>query len=429
VMFMENVEEIQTWGPLIQRSDGWHPNPAHKGRTWKAFLDCLSTGIDPLHPDLPEILEVLGGTVTKAELVRGFGYHYEARELRACDYGTPTIRKRLFMVARRDGQPIVWPAPTHAPTTQAAALGLRPYRAIAECIDWAQPCHSIFLSTAEGKAVRVKRPLVPATLRRIATGMGRFVLHSANPFLVSLTHQGGERVESITDPINTITGAHRGEKALVGATIQRFNGDHVTEGREDGSRRHQDPQAPITGTGSQQQLVAATGVAFYGTEEDGEDITQPARTATTKARFGHVESTLANGLTPEQEAGARRVAAFLREYGIPFAGEFATITTAAGVFVIVDIGMRMLTPRELFRAQGFPESYVIDKAWHIDAHTGEINEVPLTKEQQIRMCGNSVCPPVAAAIVKANVPELGISRAERFSPRRHRAQTSRLIST
>jgi DNA (cytosine-5)-methyltransferase 1 len=108
-------------------------------------------------------------------------------------------------------------------------------------------------------------------------------------------------------------------------------------------------------------------------------------------------------MTEKHVAGARRVAAFLREHGVKFEGEFAMV----GDFVIFDIGMRMLTPRELFRAQGFPDEYVIDKAWLINPKTGEIKEEKLTKEAQIRMCGNSVCPPLAKAIVQCNVPELG----------------------
>ncbi len=692
VMTMENVEEIVTWGPLkrIKKKGkwGWYPDPKHIGRTWKAFLACLSTGIDPNHPDLPEILEVLAGTVTKEECVRGFGYSYDSRILRACDYGARTIRKRFFGVFRLDGKPIVWPAITHGnPKLPGfAASGLRPWGTIAECIDWQRPCPSIFLAGADAKAANCKRPLAPATLRRIAKGIDRYVLKAAEPFLVSLTHQGGDRVEATSDPINTITGAHRGEKALVVPAISKFHGSH--KGRADGDTRGQtvgdpllsqdtsnrfslteaslapfitehaqssnqrnmpadepgrtlcagvkgghmalvsgtvvntcngkhddapsrsiDPQGPIptvtsaqkfalasgvlvgaggpidsgkpkpldepmntqtkenhtalisaqlvvnttghpgspvdsptptlttgghqalvtgtligaggragqsrprgpeeplhtitskadtclaaatmvklrgtnigdsveapmhtvsaggqhhavvaasiirhlgqsvgqtcdapaptvmpggqgktglisavmaqhnggfntvdarpmdepcstlSATGSQQQVVAASLAAYYGSEADGQAATEPARTITAKARQCLVESTAASHLTPEQLAGAHRVAAFLRAHGVEFDGPFATV---AG-HIMIDIGMRMLTPRELFRAQGFPESYIIDKAWIWNSATSAYDEVTLTKEQQIRMCGNSVSPDPYAELVRANVPEL-----------------------
>ncbi|MFZ2281864.1 MAG: DNA cytosine methyltransferase [Prosthecobacter sp.] len=631
VMFMENVEEIQTWGPLVQmckKGDiGWYPDPQHKGRTWRAFLDCLGTGIAADHPDLPEILEVLGGTVTAAECIRGFGYKCEHRELRACDYGAPTIRKRLFMIARRDGKPIVWPAATHAdPKKALPGSKLKPWRTIAECIDWNLACPSIFLTGAAAKAARCKRPLADPTLRRIAKGIDRYVLKSARPFLVSLTHQGGERVESVDAPANTITGANRGEKAVV---MTKFHGSH--KDRDDGSTRGQsltdpllsadtsnrfslaaaelapfitehanastqcaqvqgghfavvtgtvvnsangkttgrgpntwnteeplrtvtssasfnlaaatlvhtahgeqdkagnprrgrgahdlqesmpsicgspdmavaaasmvklrgtstaadvaeplhtasaggnhhalvavtairhfgqsigqpvdepaptvvaggmgktgllaavmaqnnggfnttpahpvdEPVSTLSSTGSQQTLITASCAAYYGTEEDGQPVDDPARTITAKARQCLVEHSSVNYLTPDQLAGALRVAAFLRAHGVQLEGDFATV----GGYVMVDIGMRMLTPRELFRAQGFPEDYVIDKAWHIDPKTGTLTEQPLTKAEQIKKCGNSVCPPVAEAIVKANVPELRITPPAPPKPRNRR---------
>ena len=230
VMTMENVEEIKTWGPLkrMQKKGvvGWYPDEAHTGRTWQAFLSILSTGIDADHPDMPEILSVLDGTVTLAECVRGFGYQYEAREIRACDFGTPTIRRRLFMIARRDGVPIVWPAATHF--DGRLRLPGPAWRTIAQCIDWERPCPSIFLTKEDAKiqGINCKRPLADPTLRRIAMGIDRYVMRAETPFLVSLTHQGGERIESGDEPIRTITTAKRGEKGVVAPTISRFNGDH-----------------------------------------------------------------------------------------------------------------------------------------------------------------------------------------------------------
>lgn len=474
VMTMENVEEIRTWGPLVQMvkngKPGWYPDPQHIGRTWRAFVDCMTTGIDPDHPDLPEFVEVLAGTVSKEEMIRGFGYDFDAREIRGFSHGAPTIRNRLFGIFRCDGQPIVWPDHTHADPRKLQP-GQQKWPIIAQCLDFTLPCHSIFLSGKAAKKARCKRPLAKPTLSRVARGIDQFVLKAAQPFIVSLTHQGGDRVESVNEPAKTITGAHRGEKALVAATLSKFHGSH--EGRDDGAQRNhslneplltQDtsnrfavtacnlvklrgtnvgseadaplhtisaggthhglvtafmaqhnggfcdtpghdlrkPVSTVSSTGAQQQLVAASAVAFYGSEADGQDVATPARTVTAKARVGLVQSALAHSLTPAQLAGARRVAKFLRAYGVQFDGEFATV---AG-HVIIDIGMRMLTPRELFRAQGFDDDYIIDRAWIADKDTGEVREVKLTKEQQIRMCGNSLCPQVLEAIVRANCPDL-----------------------
>lgn len=212
VMHMENVEEIRTWGPLDAQGK---PDKKHMGRTWRAFLDALGKGVCPDHPDLPEMLSLLRGTITREQLIRGFGYHVEHRELRACEYGAPTIRKRLFMIARCDGRPVVWPERGDwNPRAKRLGRPLKEHRPIAECIDWRLPCPSIFLTREKARRVRCKRPLAKNTLRRVAAGIDRYVLRSKKPFIVSLTHEGGERIEPITEPARTVTGAHRGEKAL-----------------------------------------------------------------------------------------------------------------------------------------------------------------------------------------------------------------------
>lgn len=586
VIFKENVEEIQTWGPLLPNCK---PDPAHKGRTFRAFIDILGPGIHPDHPDLPEILEVCGKYVTKEMLCRGFGYKVEYRELRACDYGAPTIRKRFFMIARCDGVPITWPKPTHAAPTLARAQKLKPWRTAAECIDWQIPCPSIFLTRDQAKAVRCKRPLVRASLARIAKGIDRYVLKASEPFLVSVTHQGGDRVESANEPMRTVTGAHRGEKAVVAPYfVPRYgerpgqeprsmpvtrpmsvvvptanggslvapvlartaHGDVDRKGKKRGrgaisateplpsvlasgdlavvapvlayaqhggaarpvdapmhtvtaSKKDQnqllavhltkfntgsvgsgagepvptvvsgshspethggaatplgvvaaavvkmsgnpathapghkpdeplhtvraagqhhavasvylaqhnggmvghsanEPVSTLSSKGSQQTVVAAVAIKYFGNETEGHSCAEPTGTVTTRDRVGHIEAVcLAPPLTEEQLAGARCVAAFLRSFGVEFEGEFATV----GEYIIVDIGMRMLRPRELFRAQGFPENYIIDRAIIVDKD-GTRREVVLSKEAQIRMCGNSVCPPLAEALVRANLPEM-----------------------
>lgn len=559
VITMENVEEIKTWGPLLKNGK---PDKNHKGRTWLAFLAALGPGLDPDHPDIPEMLELLRGTITKEQLVKGFGYDIETREIRACDHGAPTIRKRLFMIARCDGRPIVWPAITHVPPDEARSKRLQPHRMIAECIDWDIPCPSIFLTPTQAlrlnrqHKIKCNRPLKKATLRRIAAGVDRYVLKAAEPFIICLTHQGGDRVESVSEPAKTITGANRGEKALVdarlapiisdanrpreergapanepmrtlcagvkgghfqlvagsmieyhapkrpndqrakpvdkplpvqtteprfglvathlmkfqaesdgapmdkpgptitansyvkkpggaapvglcAASMVKFRGDPKTHApghpaeqpghtQSAGGLHHAlsacymaqhnggyntnpghpatDPSSTISAKGSQQQIVSAALSGYYGSEADGQAVTEPARTVTTKARYGLTQTEASNMMTDWQIAGARRVAKFLRSFGVKFEGEFAMV---AGC-VIWDIGMRMLKPRELFRAQGFREAYVIDRAWLVNPKTGEIREEKLTTADQIRMCGNSVSPPVARAITAANVPELAV---------------------
>lgn len=229
VMMLENVEEFKTWGPLIEippKPDLPHemigsfigpvypgysrPDPARVGETFRAFVDMLTTGIPANHPALAECCEFLNISLDSEEatrLVNGLGYTVEYRELRACDYGAPTIRKRFFMVMRRDGQPIVWPEATHGdPKSPAVQAGkLAPWRTAAECIDWSIPAPSIF-----GR----KKPLAENTLRRIARGIQRFFIDSAEPFIVKCNHTTTKgqydcfRGQSMTGPLQTITKTH-----------------------------------------------------------------------------------------------------------------------------------------------------------------------------------------------------------------------------
>lgn len=229
VMMLENVEEFKTWSPLIEippKPDLPHemigsfigpvypgysrPDPARVGETFRAFVDMLTTGIPANHPALAECCEFLNISLDSEEatrLVHGLGYTVEYRELRACDFGAPTIRKRFFMVMRRDGQPIVWPEATHGDPKSPAVLAgkLAPWRTAAECIDWSIPAPSIF-----GR----KKPLAENTLRRIARGIQRFVIESASPFIVKCNHTTARgkydcfRGQALADPLQTITKTH-----------------------------------------------------------------------------------------------------------------------------------------------------------------------------------------------------------------------------
>ena len=611
VIMLENVEEFKTWGPLLVEADGSaKPDPAKKGKTFDSFIRQL----------------------------RAHGYTVDYREMRGCDHNTPTIRKRFFLVARRDGIAIKWPEPTHgAPDSIGVRAGkLLPYRTAAECIDFSLPCPSIF---------ERDKPLAPATLRRIAKGIMRYVVDAADPFIVGaggparageprptarpfgtllarndsyfcaptivpVTHQGGDRTESIGEPFRTITGAHRGEKALSTAFLSPYYSDKrstdargqfpsapintvTTENRHAlveaelvpfvmtnttghpgagadtpvptitaagnqalvsallagvGGRAGQsrprgldeptatatskadealvtavlvdaahgevspsgvkrwgtgahDVEAPLgTVTASGNKAVATAFLAKHYTGVVGSDLADPIGTVTacdhhslvtafltehanasnqrvmpadeplrticaqvkgghfsmvsahiTKFRTGATGSAMNTPLPTitagpkEKPAGAphalgivtsnmiklrgtstaastheplgtvsaggqhhAEVRSFLLAYygtdqsqGLadPLAtvtsrDRFGLVTIHGQDYQIVDIGLRMLQPRELFRAQGFPDDYIIGD----DPAQG----LKLTKSAQVRMCGNSVCPPMAKALILAN---------------------------
>ena len=307
IICLENVEEFVTWGPLTQ--DG-RPCPRHKGREFRAFVNALQR----------------------------LGYAVQWRELRACDYGAPTSRKRLFLVARRDGQPIVWPTPTHGPGRP------QPWRTAAQCIDWSLPCPSIF---------NRPRPLADATLRRVAEGLRRFVIEAAEPFIVRIGHTGhgdAGKVRSVHEPLSTITS--KAEHCLVSAFLAK----HYTGVVGSDLRM---PIGTVTSV-DHHSLVTAFLVKFYGSGGQWAGLDEPMHTLPTKDRMG-------------------------------------LVTVAGEQYRIVDIGLRMLQPRELARAQGFAESYLLDAP-----HLGR----PLPKHSQVRMIGNSVCPPMAEALVRANFVEL-----------------------
>lgn len=451
VIILENVEEFTTWGPV--GSDG-RPCAERKGHDFKRFVHQLERG----------------------------GYRVEWRELRACDFGAPTIRKRLFLIARRDGLPILWPAPTHgAPQSVEVLSGARkPWRTAAEIIDWSLPCPSIFASSEEIMArhgVRAIRPLAEATLARIARGVRRYVLDAARPFIVpaqgapfiSYAQQGGG-LRPADAPLHTVTASSKDQNQLVAVHVTKFRGGAtghpidvplatVTangfEARPGGAvplgivsaflAQHNtglvghDVRAPLStvvGTGSTQALVAAHLTQFYGSASSayGGDLASPLATVTSSGthqglvaplfvpRYGERDGQLPRAAKVDCPMatvvptgnGASLVAAFLAKYygtdQDPRLGEplhtvttrdrFGVVTVDVGgePYAIVDIGMRMLTPRELFRAQGFRDDYEIAEGIE---HDGSVRV--LTKSEQNRMCGNSVCPDMAEALVAANV--------------------------
>ena len=344
VIILENVEEFKTWGPLLADN---RPDPARRGETFELWL---------------------------TELQR-LGYATDWRELRACDYGAPTIRKRFFLIARCDGQPIVWPRPTHGDPRKQT--GLAPWRTAAEIIDWSLPCPSIFDR---------KRPLAEKTLARIHRGIRKFVLEAAEPFVMTYYGQrrGGDfRGSGINEPIHTQTTENR--HALVVASLAKHYGG-VT-GQELAS-----PLGTVTAV-DHHSLVAGFLTKFRGTCAHGQQMDLPVPTITASGtHLGEVRAFLT------KYYGSGSVAAPVNEplHTITARDRMGLVTIHGVDYQLADIGMRMLAPRELFRAQGFPDNYVI---------APEVDGRPLSKADQVRMCGNSVCPQVAAALVRANYVE------------------------
>lgn len=365
--WLENVEEFADWGPLLE--DG-RPCPKRRGLLFRRW-----------HRQIENIVS----------RETGLPYRIDMRELRASDYGAPTTRKRLFVIGRCDGEEIVFPDATHGP-------GLLPYRTAAECIDWSIPCPSIFTR---------ERPLADATLRRIARGVMRYVVHNPRPFIAPSVSESVLVAPSI---INTRNGERAGQSPRV--------------------RDIEQPFPTVTAVGSQGALACAFLAAASGPSyaQKARPVNAPLHTVTSDSRAGVVtafiakhyggnytgpgigmDSPLDTITTVDHHALVR--AFLIKYYGtdqdpridaplgtITTKDRFGLVTIHGEPYRIVDIGMRMLAPRELFNAQSFAPDYIIDHG--IDEFG---TRVPLTKTAQVRMCGNSVAPAVAEAIVRANL--------------------------
>ncbi|HDS1726830.1 DNA cytosine methyltransferase [Pseudomonas putida] len=424
VISLENVKQILQWGPLMAKRD------KATGRVMK--LDGTVAAVGERVPVQQQFLvpdpKRRGITWRRfVHLLEGMGYQVEWRIIKACDFGAPTSRERLFMIARCDEQPIVWPEPTHA---KNPAKGQQKWRTAADCIDWNVPSKSIF-----GR----KKELAAATLRRVAKGMKKFVLDNPQPFIVPIANWSGELAQSANEPLRTVTSWPRGgsfavaspvmigaggpiyagkpvpadqpmgtlmtqsHRALVTAFIEQANGGFNTTP----AKGADEPLTTVTNTGSQQRLVTAS-LATLRRNCVGRPVDDLVPTMTAGAEH---HALVEYKLSPEHEEGALRVAAFLISYygteNISACDSPApTVTTKDRLglvtvfvkgtpYVIVDICLRMLQPHELYRAQGFPASYIIDKG---------ADGKPFTKTEQVHMCGNSVSPPPMAALARANDP-------------------------
>ena len=475
VIILENVEEFVTWGPVRKGK----PVKAKAGQTfnqWKSQLEAL-------------------------------GYAIEHRELVAADYGAPTTRKRFVLIARCDGQPIVWPERTHAPrdSEEVRTGKLLPWRSAAEIIDWNTPSYSIFASKQEIKekyGVNAVRPLAENTMRRIIRGLDKFTIRSGEPFIVECNHGGDGHVRGTTEPVNTVTGRYTGGMCTPVMAPYTFSNTGGSTGADAGepvhtirtsggqvlasanliqyhTERTENVRAngmalplPTVDTSNRYGLTTAQLVEYYGNGTPL-DVAHPLHTVTCHDReavvFAHISKyfggVVGAGLAePVPTITTIDHNALTAAHVVEFKGQdigqhterpLRTITTSAGEFAachvhlakadgcelmfwpqirallnkhcgysmaddevllleigdafyfIADILLRMLTPRELYNAMGFPPDYIIERDY-----TGK----EYRKNKQVARCGNAVCPPMAEAVVRANyvAAEIKFTTMEQF---------------
>lgn len=408
VIMLENVEEFKTWGPLNR---GHHPIKAKQGDTFRQFVKQLNE----------------------------LGYEVQFRELVAADYGAPTKRKRFFMIARCDGVPIMWPKPTHAPadSEEVKAGLLKPYVGAYTQLDFSLPCPSIFDTSDEIKekyGIRAVRPLAPKTMQRIARGLKKFVLDNPEPFIVPIGY--GERkgqsprVHDIKKPLPTIvsSGKHYLCEPRLAPVIDKTYGGNY----QGGGSKAEDPIDTIT-TVDHNRLVAATLIQYHSETNSGgvrgQGIENPIMTVDSSNRYGLVTSFLSKfyktGIGQDEREPLHTVTTSAGHFGevraflIKYYGEgtgqdieqpldtvtsrdrFGLVTIQGVEYQIVDIGLRMLEPKELYGCQGFPDDYIIDHD-----STGKT----YSRSEQVKRCGNAVCPPIPAAMVRTNLPELCVRK-------------------
>lgn len=437
VIMLENVEEFKTWGPL-NRSH--RPIKAKQGHTYHKFISQL----------------------------RDLGYEVQTRELVAADYGAPTMRKRFFMIARCDGKPIVWPEPTHgsADSEKVKAGILKPYVGAWTQIDFSLPCPSIFDTAEEIRekyGIRAVRPLAPKTMERIARGLKKFVLDSAEPFIVQVNHAGAKSdyTNSMNEPLRVITS--KNGFGIVDALMTPY----IMCNNENNNGASIESPLPTITTANRNYVMAPTLIQYHSETSDketrGQQVTEPVMTVDGSNRYGLVTTflhkyydggykgagdSLKNPLPtvtswdhnsvcaatliqmnnhcdgrdikepiPTITSGDGHfgeVRAFLIKYYGQGTGQdikdpldtvtaqdrFGLVTVDGVDYQIVDIGLRMLEPKELYGCQGFPDDYIID-------HDYAGNSYP--RSEQVKRCGNAVCPPIPAALVRANLPELCVA--------------------
>lgn len=361
VIMLENVEEFKTWGPLNR---GHHPIKTKQGKTFNKFVNQL----------------------------QDLGYEVQFRELVAADYGAPTMRKRFFMVARCDKRPIIWPEPTHAPAdSEAVKKGLlKPYVGAYTQIDFSRPCPSIFDTSEQIKekyGIKAVRPLAPKTMERIARGLKKFVLDNPEPFIVQCNHGGDRRPLDTKEPLPTITGKHG--YGIICPTLIQYHSETAN-----GEVRGQTVDNPVmTIDSSNRYGLVTSNLIQMNNHCDGRDIKNPLPTITAgDGHFGEVRAFLVKyyGVATGQDIKQPLDTITTKD-------RFGLVTIKGTEYQIVDIGLRMLEPRELYGCQGFPSDYIIDHDY-----TGKT----YPRAEQVKRCGNSVSPMIPNALVRANLREL-----------------------
>lgn len=411
VIIMENVAEIQEWGPLDENNK---PIKERKGEDYKKFINSM----------------------------KALGYEFDCRELVAADYGVPTTRKRWFAIFRCDGKPIIWPEPTH---NKDGSNGLKKWVPVSSVLNFNDLGKSIF-----GR----KKPLADKTMKRIAGGMDKFVFNDPKPFMVTVNHGGdGFRGSSVDSPFPTITqkngvgvvtpfiaqigyGERKGQSARVNSTENPLNtivasgckhymcAPYIIQYHSETSTqpRGQAVKEPIQtiDTSNRYALLTAFLTKFYKTGT-GQSLFSPLHTVTTSpGHFGQVtikaiewERLKEAGISEEIAQKCTWVSQFIMEYygcgtgqslndplhTIVTKDRFALITVLGNEYCIIDIYLRMLSPEELKLAQGFPKDYIIDT--YSDGTAVTISE-------QVKRIGNSVCPGLARVLTEANVPYLKV---------------------
>ena len=401
IIILENVEEFTTWGPVRKGK----PVKSKSGQTFRKWKT--------------QLLEL--------------GYAVEHRELIAADYGAPTSRKRFVLIARCDGKPIVWPERTHAPAdSEFVRTGkCRPWRAAAEILDWTQPMYSVFDTKQEIKekyGVNAVRPLADNTMRRIIRGVDKFTIRSGKPFLVPTGYgeRAGQapRVHDLARPLPTVVAT--GKQNLVAANLIQYHTEQTENVRANGltealptvdaSNRYGltaahlteyygngnpiDPREPMhTVTAHDREALTAVHIAEFKGADKGQSVEQPLRTITAYGgEFAAVGVRIERCGHGTDLGHWPKIRELLNRYcGYQLAEDEILLLQIRGIrYYIRDISMRMLTPRELYAAMGFPPDYIIERDY-----LGR--EYP--KTQQVARCGNAVCPPMASAVVRANMPE------------------------
>lgn len=445
VLILENVIDVKSWGPLHREHNSGCNGRNGCGKSRADCKRCKGEGCCKGTCQFNRPIKSRQGETWRAFIrkLERLGYVVEWRLLRACDFGAPTTRTRLFMVARCDGEPIAWPTPTHGP-----AQGLVPFRTAAECIDWSLPAKSIFDR---------KKPLSDKTMARIARGIQKFVLDAARPFVIPVNHEmrhrsegtpapvvvtpiiakvkthggGGNDAKTADEPIGTVTASKRGEFAVIAPyLVHRSNGERV--GQAPRIYDAQKPLGTVVAQGRKQALcMAFLARHFGGRGTSGSDLAEPARTVTAKdhhalavahvVKFQGTSESHINASSSSMEAPVptitsqgmklAQVTAMMVRYNngggpIPVDEPIGTLTTKPRFglvtvvidgeeYQIVDVTLRMLSAEELFACNGFPRNY------NIKPMGPKGKRLNIT--EQIRMCGNAVVPQVAAAVVSANL--------------------------